>query len=44
MYTPLIVDFMEDFYYNLSEETKLLIPAVTARLQTGNIRIWPTGT
>jgi len=33
---------MEDFHYNRSEETKLLIPGVTVSLQTSNIRIWPT--
>jgi len=31
-------------HYNLSEEAKLLLPVVTAPLQTGNIQIWPTRT
>jgi hypothetical protein len=35
---------MEDFYYNLSEETKLLIPGVTVSLQTRNIHIWISST
>ena len=29
-------------HYNLSEEAKLLLPAVTALLQTGKTRMWPT--
>jgi len=35
----LIIDSKEDNHYNLTEGAKLLLPGVTARLQTGNIRI-----
>jgi hypothetical protein len=41
-YTLLLIDPKEYNHYNLSEEAKLLLPDVTAHLQTGNIRIWPT--
>ena len=43
-YNPLIIHPKEYSHYNLSEEAKLLLPVVTAPLQTGNIRIWPTRT
>jgi hypothetical protein len=43
-YTPLKIDTMEDLHWNMSEETKLLLPVLSAPLQTGKIRIWPTRT
>jgi hypothetical protein len=41
-YNLLIIDPKKDNHYNRSEEAKLFSPAVTAHLQTRNIRIWPT--
>lgn len=43
-YSLLIISPKEDRHYNLSAETKLYSPAVTAPLQTANLQIWPTST
>ena len=43
-YTPLIIHSKEQSHYNLSEEAILLLPGVTASLQSGKTRIRPTRT
>ena len=43
-YTLLLIDHREYNRYNLLEEAQLLIPGVTAPLQTDNIGIWQKST